>query len=383
MTAGCARRKVFSQPSWILQSSTVQACLTETGGHLGPVTFDRRGRKIQPYHVAPWHAEKLERGTPPILRVLRGDFFCMPFGGNITAFGREKHPVHGETANARWALESVTRDGGMTCLHASLRTRIRRGRVDKYIVLADGHNAVYCRHVISEMSGPMNLGHHANLRFPDAPGSGLLSFSPWRFGQVWLEPTENPEQRGYSILKPGARFERLDRVPMITGEYTDLGQYPARRGFEDIVHLIADPRTPIAWTAVTFPAERYVWFALKDPRVLNGTLLWMSNGGRHYPPWNGRHVNVMGLEELTSFFHTGLAESARANAHTRRGIPTVLKLDPQRPTVVNYVMAVAAVPTGFDRVKRIEPDTGRVTLIAASGRKVTVPLDEAFVLSGR
>lgn len=373
------RKNVFNQPSWIIRSSTVEACVTETGGHLAPVTFDRKGRKIQPYHIAPWWNEKLGRSAPPIIKVLRGDFFCMPFGGNSTPYGREKFPVHGETANARWKLEAAERLDACTCLRLSLRTKIRKGRVDKCIALIDGHNAVYSRHVISGMSGPMNLGHHANLRFPDEPGSGVLSTSRFVFGQVWIEPTENPAERGYSILKPGAEFKSLDRVPMITGQYADLTRYPARRGFEDIVHLIADPKLPYAWTAVTFPKQRYVWFALKDPKVLNGTLMWISNGGRHYAPWNGRHVNVMGLEELTSYFHTGIAESARPNSHTKRGIRTALSLDPRTPTVVNYIMAVAPIPRGFDRVKNIDLAPTKATLVAASGQRVSVPMDAGFL----
>lgn len=382
MPKGNSRSTVFGQPSWQVASSTVEACVTETGGHLAPVTFDRRGRRIQPYHIAPWWNERVDQSVPTIVRVLRGDFFCMPFGGNAEAFRGEKHPVHGETANAKWKLESLDRDAGRTCLHLSLRTKVRKGRVDKSITLIDGHNAVYCRHAISGMSGPMNLGHHANLRFPDEAGSGVLSTSPFVFGQVWVEPTENPADRGYSILKPGAVFRSLERVPTITGETADLTRYPARRGFEDIAHILADARRPYAWTAVTFPRERYVWFALKDPKVLNGTLFWLSNGGRHYPPWNGRHVNVMGLEELTSYFHTGIAPSARANSHTRRGIRTALQLDAARPTVVNYIMAVATIPAGFDRVKDIRLEETRATLVAASGKRVAVPLDGGFLCSG-
>ena len=30
------------------------------------------------------------------------------------------------------------------------------------------------------------------------------------------------------------------------------------------------------------------------------------NGGRHYPPWNGRHVNVLGVEEQTAKSVAGL-----------------------------------------------------------------------------
>ena len=88
--------------------------------------------------------------------------------------------------------------------------------------------------------------------------------------------------------------------------------------------VTADPKLPFAWNAVTFPRERYVYFALRDPRMLRHTILWISNGGRHYAPWNGRHVNVMGLEEITGNFHMGLAESAQRNPLNERGVAVVV-----------------------------------------------------------
>ena len=95
----------------------------------------------------------------------------------------------------------------------------------------------------------------------------------------------------------------------------------ARDGYEDIVLMASDPKLPFAWTALTVPEHNYVWFALKDPRVLPSTLFWISNGGRHYAPWNGRHRRAIGLEEVVSNFHSGLAESAKPNAlvsHAKR-----------------------------------------------------------------
>lgn len=377
------KKILFGQPSWCIRSSTVEASVTETGGHLAPVVFDRARRRIQPYSIAPWWNERLPADLPPLLRVLRGDFFCMPFGANAEPFRRERHPPHGETANAKWRLEEIERAAGAQTLHLSLKLRVRPGRVDKFITVRDGHNAVYCRHVISGMRGPMCFGHHATLRFPDQPGSGVLTHSPIHFGMVTPEPAENPEAFGYSILKPGAKFRRLNRVPTMTGGWADLSRYPARRGFEDIAILATKPVTPFAWVAVTFPAEGYVWFALKDPTVLRSTLLWHSNGGRHYAPWNGRHLNVLGIEDLTAFFHYGLAASARPNLLTRAGVPTCETFSPTRPFTVNYIMAVALVPRGFAETRRIVPtEAGRaVRLISGTGQSVTVPLDTNF-LSG-
>jgi hypothetical protein len=130
---------------------------------------------------------------------------------------------------------------------------------------------------------------------------------------------------------------------------------------------------------VTLPKAGYVFFAIKDPRVLRETVLWFSNGGRHYPPWNGRHVNVLGVEDVTAFFHLGLAESARANALNRQGAPTAVTLSPTRPLRVAHILALAAIPRGFDEVKSIVPARGGVKLTARSGRTVVAPLDLDFV----
>lgn len=374
------RKSVFSQPSWRIATRDVEAWLTETGGHLGPVAFRLSGRTVRPFHVAPWHGENLPRQTPPIIRVLRGDFFCMPFGGNGTVFGKERHPVHGEPANLRWKLASFQQDKHHTRLRAGVATRVRKGRVEKTIELRPKQHAIYQRHVVSGMSGPITIGHHAMLRFPDEPGSGVVSTSRFTFGAVYPEPTERPENRGYSILKPAAEFQTLERVPTITGEITDLSRYPARRGFEDIALVAADTSLPFAWTAVVFPAQRFAWFALKDPRVLASTIFWFSNAGRHYPPWNGRHVSVMGLEEVTSAFHPGLAESVAPNLLSRRGIKTVVDLDPNRPLVVNYIMAVADIPTGFDRVTDIvSAGDGAVRLLSDAGHAVQAPVDLSWL----
>lgn len=371
-------RIIAGEPSWRLATREAELFLTRRGGHLGPATFRVGHRRIQPFNVAPWHAEKIA-GLPPVLSVLRGDFFCLPFGGNETAFRGERHPPHGEAANASW--QCLALEPGHA--HLRLATTIRRGTVDKHVWLRPGHHAIYQQHVIRGMRGPMNLGHHAMLRFPDAERSGLISTSGFAWGQVAPRTFEAPVARGYQSLAIGAKFRSLAKVPAAAGGLADLSAYPARRGFEDLVMLVGRPGAKLAWTAVSFPSEGYVWFALKDPRVLAHTVLWHSNGGRHYPPWNGRHVNVLGLEEVTSYFHYGLAESARRNPVSAAGGATVVMLSPSRPLVVNYIMAVAPIPRGFDRVRSLTPsaDRRRVRLVAHSGRAIEATLDVNFLHS--
>lgn len=371
--------RVHGQPSWMFASDSVRAWVTRLGGQMAPVEFHAGGRAVSPYSVAPWAEEKPPPGLPPVLHALRGDFFCAPFGANATACRGETHPVHGDTANAAWTFRSRMSRGGRHTLHLSLDTTTRPGRVDKFLQVRDGGTAVYIRHVLNGMSGPMPVGHHPMLRFPGAEGSGLVSTSPVLFAQVAPRPVEDPAAGGYQCLKPAARFTRLDRVPMQCGGNADLTRYPARRGFEDLVMLVHESRADFAWSAVVMQEEGYVWFALKDPRVLRSTILWLSHGGRHYAPWNGRHTGVLGVEDVTAYFHYGLAESARANPVSRAGYPTVLKLSPRRPLTVNHIQGVAAVPRGFGRVKSIVPTADGIRIVPAAGAAIHAAVDTGFL----
>jgi hypothetical protein len=374
-------KTIHGQPSWHIASDRVDAHVSQLGGQIAPVIFDRKGRKIAPYSIAPWAEEKVAKETPAMIRALRGDFFCLPFGGNDTRYRGESHPPHGETANAKWRFESLASADGKTTLHLSLATKIRPGRVDKEITLADGQDVIYSRHTISRMSGPMCLGHHAMLKFPDYEGSGRISAGAFHHGQVFPAIFEHPRLGGYNSLKQGAQFTSLESVPMSNGASADLTRYPARRGFEDLVMLLGDAGLPFGWTAVTFIKERFVWFALKDPKILRETVLWHSNRGRHYAPWSSRHVGVLGIEDVTANFHFGLAESAAPNPISAQNWPTHVKLDPKKPLAVNYIMGVAPIPAGFDRVAKIEaaPDQQSITLEAESARKTTAKVDLAFL----
>lgn len=366
--------------SWRVANSAVEAFVTRDGGHLAPVVFRTTSGRIQPFAVAPWAGEPLAPDTPGVLRSLRGDFFCAPFGGNGRRWRKEQHPPHGESASRRWHfLSLVEGPGRKLTFNAEMLTRVRRGRIVKAIQLRAGETNVYCRHELQGFSGPMCLGHHATLQFPEKEGSGRISVSAFRFGQVCPEPFEAPPTGGYSGLRTAAGFRSLRRVPLETRGFTDLTRYPARKGFEDLVMLSTGPKECLAWTAVAFPEQGYLWFGLKDPRVLASTVLWHSNGGRYYAPWNGRHRAVLGLEEVTSYFHFGLAESIADNPLRKRGIPTFLDLNARRPTVVNYIMGVAAIPRRFDRVRSLRVGPGQITLTSFSGSKVTHAVDVGFL----
>lgn len=81
-------RTIHSQPSWILASDDVEVAVTRQGDHMAPVTYDQKSTTpIQPFHISPWQDEGLKDLPAAVLSPLRGDFFCLPFGGNCHRAG--------------------------------------------------------------------------------------------------------------------------------------------------------------------------------------------------------------------------------------------------------------------------------------------------------
>lgn len=365
-----ATRAVAGEPSWPLANDAVDAWITRQGGMLAPVSFKLGRKNVQPLALAPWKGEAGRRRLPPVLKAMRGDFFCLPFGHDP----RGETPPHGHGANGRWRFVARRQEDSRSTLELEFDLP-DSGKIAKRLELVAGHTALYLTHTLSGIDGEHSFGHHPILRFPAAPGSGQLTTNRLRFGQVFPGTFEEPEKGGYQSLRPGAWFERLDRVPLLSGESADLGRYPARPGFEDLVMFAQEPDGPFAWTAVAFPSEGYVWFSLKDPRLFPSTVLWMSNGGRHYPPWSGRHRNVMGVEDVCSYFNLGRRLSTGSNPWQRQGVNTCLSFRRDKPQTLPMILAVAAIPSDFGAVIAVEPSRSGVLLVPTKGKALGVPLD--------
>ena len=109
-----ARAVTRRTQDWAHGRLTVQAL----GAMLGPVTFRLPdGREVSPLHVAPWADDPQVASLPGILRALRGDFACVPFGadraldlaGDWSALSRpapeRPGPPHGPSSNEIWKLQ--------------------------------------------------------------------------------------------------------------------------------------------------------------------------------------------------------------------------------------------------------------------------------------
>ncbi len=373
---------IHSQPSYTLKNDQIELAVTRLGGHMAPVTFYRGTRKpVQPYFISPWQDEGLGIDEP-VLRPLRGDLFCMPFGAD-NKLGREKHDIHGESATMDWEPLSMSNRGSVSELSLQMKTRVRPGTITKRLMLVEGHNVVYCRHELEGYKGLMCLGHHATLAVPSDPGSLLFSSSPIRFGMTSPGAPGPYASREYYCLPAGVRFSRLSKVPTIWKEqpFTDRSTFPAEEGFTDIVAIFPKKQQGIGWNAASFPRQGFVWYSLKDPSTLPSTVLWMSNRGRHGSPWNGRN-RCLGIEDVCAYFAEGLRPSAKPNMLNEQGIATAVKLSPKTPHAINYIQGVVRVPRGFGRVVDISLKKDKIELSAESGKTVTAPVQHSFIKTG-
>ena len=357
----------YGAPSFSLNHDLVSLRITREGGMLAPVTFQLGDRIVSPYSLSPWKPDEVDAELPVLLKNLRGDFFCLPFGP------QENGLPHGETANCPWSLVSET-EGSLTL---GIDASDVAANVMKTISLRPGQTAIYHEHRISGLEGDFSYGNHPILDLTGIPeGGARVSVSPFRWASVYPEVFSNPADGARQALKIGAIFSNLSEVPLADGGTTDLTRYPARAGNEDLVMMVSEdatPEQPFAWTAVVL--DGYVWFSLKNPADFPATLFWLSNGGRSAAPWESRHRGRLGIEDVCSYFCDSV-DLSRKDLLRNLAIQTSRSFMKDKHVTLRNIQAVAAVPEHFAIVSSITPaGKNMVKITDVNGRTATAAVD--------
>lgn len=371
-------KTLYGQPSYTVANDMVSVAITVQGGHL-TAQFKTKKGEVNPFFIAPWWNEA-RFDVDEVLNVLRGDFFCFPFGGGEDPDRKKTYPAHGNTACDDWDFVRLSEVKGRKEIVLTMSPGEKEGKIDKVIRLMDGESVLYIDHVIEGYKGKMPLGYHPTLKLPDRERAGIIDLSEPIAGFTVPEPFENPENGGYYLLKPNTEISDRRKVPCITGELLDITRYPTPRGFEDIAMFVGEEKLDFAFTSVSVPRSGYLYFQLKDPKVLSQTLFWMSNGGRHYPPWNGRVFSVLGVEEVTSFFHYGIRRSVEKNFFLDRGYKTTVSFDGKKPVHIKLIMGMTAIEKSFKGVAEVRrKNDSTVTIVGKGGEKIDVPCRVKFL----
>jgi hypothetical protein len=319
------------------------------------------GREVAPFHRAPWagSGEALPEGISPHLARLAGDFLCAPFGSR-----EGDSPQHGWTANARW--EVVARGPGH--LRAALTRPVHGATVVKELRVEGGHPFLYGRHVFVGGTGRVPVANHANLSLPHG---GVIRTSP-KAG--WETPAAAPEPdpaRGRSRLAYPARASDPRSFPAEEGT-ADLTRYPFFDRSEEFVVGVEAPGHRLGWTAVTRPREGDLFLSLRDARALPMTMLWHSNGGRDYPPWSGRHLGCLGVEEGAASHMLGPSTEADLAG------PGALALDPLGVAEVRHAVGAVAWPSG-EAVAEVRDEGDAILVRGEEGATRRVPVLAGFL----
>ena len=345
-----------------------------TVGHLSDlsITFDRR--RLKPLHRAPWidePADSVPEDLPEGTKRLSGDFLCAPFSRSDI----EAAPLHGWPANSVWDVVSskTTADGW----HARLRLRrkVMGAAIEKVLTLRDGHPFLYQEHILTGGDGALPVAHHT---MTSMRAGGRLAFSQKRFAATPSEPLEPDPARGrYRLAYPG-RSDTVEQFPAAAGGTVDLTDYPTGTRNEDFVTLVEAGHGGLGWTALARTAESDLVLVLKSPQELPVTMLWISNGGRDYAPWNGRHEGVLGIEDgRTAIGHSA---SIGDNPLRSEGVATAFELCGR----VCFRQVIGALPLDVSGVPPLDvtAEDHALRLEFPGGVSRCVPFDADFLGSG-
>lgn len=355
-----------------IEAEGVRARVELLFGMISELVVERGGRKISMLHKAPWLGEKMPEDAAPHLGGLAGDFFCAPFG-DASADGA---PGHGWPANTTWTHLGTERKRSETIARFRLDHKAMGADLVKELRLVDGHPFLYQRHVFTGGHAEgMSVANHAMVSLPNG---GRLSFSQKRWWETPQIPLEPDPARGRSLLACPAKVVDPQHFPLAAGGEADITRYPFAARHEDFTIGVEAEGSRLGWTTVAREKEGDLFISLRNPARLPMTMLWFSNGGRDYAPWNGRHVGCLGVEEGIN--RRMLGDSAGRTPHPldAAGVPTGLTLDPNGTVEVRHV--IGSVAWGGDgKVASVAPVAGGIEVKATVGSVQAIPCDLAFL----
>ena len=332
-------------------------------GMVADFQVEDQGRRISMMHKAPWVEADIDlpTGAPPHQVRLQGDFFCAPFS-DASADGA---PLHGWPANSLW---QVTEDHATNTLKAMLDRKVMGASVTKELTLVDGHPFLYQSHIFTGGQGNISAANHAMLSLPKG---GRLRFShKSRFQTPETAPEPDPA-RGRSSLRYPAHCADPRSFPADGGGVIDVTRYPFGPAHEDFVVAIEAEESPLGWTAVTRPDEGDLYLSLRHPRKLPMTMLWHSNGGRDYAPWNSSHLGCLGIED-------GIAWPLLKGEVPGKTQAAALTLAPSGQVEMRHITGCLSWPAG-EPVRDVVLSDDTLTVIGENGANRAVPILGTFL----
>jgi hypothetical protein len=338
----------LSAQTWTLAWDRGAAEVSALAGALGPASFTLpNGRTVQPFAVAPWSDDTDPRhaALPGVLRRLRGEWACVPFGMPEPLSGlppswrpapsdeqRYAEHFHGYSSNAEWSLAS--RAHGEIELVLTYHEDHPVRRVTRRLAGIAGRPAIEVTLGIEmRRETELPLGVHPTFRLPETPGAARIRFD----GEVTVHTYPVAPAPGISRLVTDISGVPLTAVPAMGGRTIDLSRHPLDAPTEELVLASGHGGGATLENLEDAYAVRLTW----DAGVFPSCNIWIANGGHQAYPWNGR-FRALGLEPVVAPFDLGTAVARSMNPLRASGIPTSRRLKAGHALTTTYRIEVFA-----------------------------------------
>lgn len=336
----------MNETVWKFDWGRINGEVAALGGMLGPVWFTLSdGHKVQPFAVAPWADDPPEKLKllPPILRQLRGEFPCAPFGVATARTDLPPHWMdgfdptlppaddftHGYSANHHWHLVEQTKTAIIIAIDYPKDHVVRRLT---RCISQDGDLRIKIDLQIEmRRDAALPIGLHPIFALPTEQQSARLSIPSLKCVRTFPVPVDDVSQ-----CIPDKTTDTLTQIPTQDGGAVDATRLPLAIQTEELLAVSLTQGELRLSDAQNDYAVDLTW----DIDVFPQCLLWLSNRGRKAYPWCGRFCAI-GIEPIAAVFDLGVAHSA--NPHTqlaRSGIATQASLSASDPITTSYAIAV-------------------------------------------
>ena len=207
--------------------------------------------------------------------------------------------IHGVNSNAVWRLN-----------------KLEVGAVDVGIDYPSGHPVRRMRRTIAGLPGvpalsfslevearentALPIGLHPVFRLPDQVGGASLSFS----GDVRVHSSPLVVEPGVSRFLPDQEDMELNAIRQADGTTVDATRHPLPFDTEELLLV----RNHGGRVDLRNETESYSVTLEWDAGDFPSCLIWISNRGRKFYPWNGR-FQALGIEPVAAAFDLGVAHS--------------------------------------------------------------------------
>lgn len=299
------------------------------------------GHPIRPFFRNPWRDDPREMDS--LTRHLGAEWPCVPFGGPDAPSGLPAdwqcdvggalwhHHAHGYGAHSLWKM--VQHDANTAMAEISYPDFSPIGELKRRVCLVSEHEIRLELAIQTRAAVSIPIGLHPVMSLADAaPLTAMLSVAG--NDTAWTFPLE--VEPGNSYLQPDQRGVPLSSLVTKQGNPVDARCLPFAADSEDLVLLTS----PGGRVSLARPELGYRIDLNWNDADLPSCLLWMSNRGRHYAPWDGR-VCAIGIEPVAAAFDLGVDHSiSNATPLARDGIRTSVTLRSGETWQTSYSISV-------------------------------------------